>query len=47
MNEEEKIYKICLRCGRKLKNEDARKRGFGKICFEKWKASQNNKQKLF
>ena len=43
----EKLYKVCLRCGRKLKNLEARQRGFGKICFEKWKESQNHKKQLF
>ena len=28
-------YKNCLRCGRKLKNDEARERGYGKVCWEK------------
>ena len=30
-----KEYSNCLRCGRKLKSEESKKLGFGKICFEK------------
>lgn len=32
---EQKEYKYCLRCGRKLKRPEARQLGFGKICYEK------------
>lgn len=32
----EKEFSHCLRCGRKLKNPDARKRGFGDICYAKY-----------
>ena len=32
-----KQYDKCLRCGRKLKNEEARIRGFGTVCWEKYK----------
>ena len=35
--EEKKEYTKCLRCGRKLKTEEARKIGYGRICFEKHK----------
>lgn len=34
-------YDRCLRCGRKLKNEEYRKIGYGKICYEK-QLSNNN-----
>lgn len=30
-----KYHKHCLRCGRKLKNEEAQIRGYGTICFKK------------
>ena len=40
-----KEYKYCLRCGRKLKNQEARQRGYGSICYEKQKL--NNHKKLF
>lgn len=29
------IYKYCMRCGKRLKGEENRLRGYGKICFEK------------
>ena len=41
---EQKIYKRCLRCGRKLKNDEARKIGYGKICFEKSKKINGTKR---
>ena len=31
--EEIKIYPVCKRCGRKLKSEEARERGMGRICY--------------
>ena len=40
-----KLYETCLRCGRKLKNEESRKLGFGKVCWEKYNA--NTQIKLF
>lgn len=42
----EKLYNRCLRCGRKLKKEEYRKIGYGKICLEKSK-KPNNIKKLF
>lgn len=30
-----RLYKYCLRCGRRLRSEDARVRGMGKTCYEK------------
>ena len=33
------IYKYCRRCGKRLKGEENRIRGYGKICYEKAKAS--------
>lgn len=41
----DKLYDRCLRCHRKLKNEEARKIGYGKICLEKSK--HNNQKPLF
>ena len=35
MNIEKKEHEICLRCGRKLKNPDARKLGYGAVCYKK------------
>lgn len=40
-----KEYEYCLRCGRKLKNEEARKKGYGIICERKLK--HETRQKLF
>ena len=40
---ESKEYEFCLRCHRKLKKEEARKIGYGKICYEK---SKTEKPKL-
>jgi len=33
----EKEYEFCLRCGRKLKNPDNRRIGYGKTCEKKMK----------
>ena len=44
MSIEQKEHKICLRCGRKLKNPDARKLGYGAVCFKKM---QSSGKKLF
>ena len=38
---EKKIYPVCKRCGRKLKTDDARERGFGPAC---WLKIQNEKK---
>ena len=35
----EKEHEVCLRCGRKLKNPDARKLGYGAVCFRKMQSS--------
>ena len=40
-----KEYEYCLRCGRKLKNKEAREKGYGIICEKKMKVS--NKKRLF
>lgn len=42
---EQKEHKYCLRCGRKLKNVDARLRGYGEVCWKK--KQRNNHRKLF
>ena len=39
MSTEQKEHEICLRCGRKLKNPDARKLGYGAVCFKKMRSS--------
>ena len=28
-------FQYCLRCGKKLKSQEAKERGMGKICYEK------------
>ena len=35
--EEKKIYPVCKRCGRKLKSDEAKERGFGPVCLLKAK----------
>lgn len=40
-----KEYQYCLRCGRKLKNEEARLLGMGKVCAEKSK--HDTRRRLF
>lgn len=40
-----KLYDKCLRCGRKLKTEETRKRGYGDICWKK--VNENKKVRLF
>jgi len=35
MEDKQKDHNRCLRCGRKLKSEEARKIGYGKVCLEK------------
>lgn len=29
------VVRICKRCGRKLRTDEARERGMGKVCWEK------------
>ena len=42
---EKKEHEYCLRCGRKLKNAEARLKGYGIVCEKKMKREQ--KKKLF
>ena len=39
----EKDHEYCLRCGRKLKNKNARERGYGNICYKKLESGKLNK----
>lgn len=39
MSTEQKEHEICLRCGRKLKNPNARKLGYGAVCYKKMQTS--------
>lgn len=34
---ENKEHEFCLRCGRKLKNKEARMKGYGAVCEKKMK----------
>ncbi len=45
MKEKIKEHEFCLRCGRKLKNPEARIKGYGIVCEKKMKQSQ--KKRLF
>jgi hypothetical protein len=40
--EEKKIYPVCKRCGRKLKTDEARERGFGPVCLLKMQTEKRN-----
>jgi hypothetical protein len=42
---EQKIYPVCKRCGRKLKTDEAKERGFGPVCLLKMQTE--NKHPLF
>ena len=44
--ETDKEYKYCLRCGRRLKNPEAKKIGYGKICLAKVK-TEKRRRNLF
>ena len=43
VDSDSELHVRCLRCGRKLKTEDAKLRGYGPICYEK---ILSNKQSL-
>lgn len=43
---ENQEYKYCLRCGRQLKNPEAKKLGYGKICYTKIQ-NKGRKKPLF
>lgn len=45
MSDQEKTH-ICRRCGRKLRSEEAKQKGMGPICYQKW-INQENRKKLF
>lgn len=44
---ENKEYSHCLRCGRKLKNEKAKKIGYGVVCWKKAQCERKKFKKLF
>ena len=39
----DKEHEYCLRCGRKLKDKEARKLGYGKTCLKKMLTLQQSK----
>lgn len=41
-----KYHKNCLRCGRKLKSDEARIRGYGLVCWKKMQIDKT-RRKLF
>lgn len=41
--DDQKLHKYCLRCGRKLKTENARILGYGPICAKKINLSHSNR----
>lgn len=45
MSKQEQTH-ICRRCGRKLRSAEAKQRGMGPVCYQKWMAEDNHK-KLF
>jgi hypothetical protein len=45
MNNKEQTH-ICRRCGRKLRSEEAKAKGMGPVCYQKW-ISEEHKKKLF
>lgn len=40
--EEKKIYPVCKRCGRKLRTDEAKERGFGPVCLLKMQTEKRN-----
>ena len=42
-----KEYTYCLRCGRRLKNEKAKKIGYGVVCEKKIRNENNKSRRLF
>jgi len=45
-NTQKKIHKYCLRCGRALKSEENKERGYGPVCWKKLK-NKHMKGKLW
>lgn len=45
--EPEEEHEYCLRCGRKLKNPEARILGYGVICYKKILVQNELKNRLF
>lgn len=47
IEETKQEYVYCLRCGKRLHSEENKKRGMGKVCWEKTQAEHNKMQRLF
>ena len=46
--QETKVYKYCLRCGKRLKTPENQARGMGKTCWEKSQLTlKSQKNRLF
>ena len=45
MSNQEQTH-LCRRCGRKLRSDEAKQRGMGYVCYQKWRA-ETKKKKLF
>jgi len=41
-----KEYEFCLRCGRRLKNEEHKKLGYGPTCYKKIRLSRLKKKSI-
>ena len=41
---ENREYQYCIRCGRKLKSKEAKERGMGRVCFERYCEAWKNKE---
>ena len=41
-----KLYKYCRRCGKRLKGEENRRRGYGKTCFQHARKSQEDRMHI-
>jgi hypothetical protein len=39
---EKKIYPVCKRCGRKLRTDEARERGYGPVCLLKMQTEKRH-----
>lgn len=45
MSDNDKVCPVCKRCGRKLRTDDSKARGMGKVCWEK--SQHTNQLRLF
>lgn len=37
---DDKTYKVCQRCGRKLKDYNSKRLGYGQLCYKKYLSRQ-------